>query len=190
MPNPASSSPAALPVVHKPWESPLVLPDMSNTTDRHERFRVTSRYMEVEGKPAIPLSGELHYSRVDAAAFVRACAEVGLDVVLRIGPWWHGEVHNGGFPDRVQQAPVQHRTKDPSYPDLVKRWFGYLGEELAGLLGPNSNVIGIQLENELYDQGGENKGKAYDGGTSRRRTPSVKRLRARRGCCRSVRRPP
>ncbi|MEV7573405.1 beta-galactosidase [Pseudarthrobacter sp. NPDC089323] len=194
MPASLKRSSSVLRARHAPWDGQLVLPAMSNTEERHERFRVTSRYVELGGKPAIPVSGELHYSRVprarweerlrlmkaggitvvasytfwihhertegkvsfddglDVAAFVRLCREVGLDVVLRVGPWCHGEVRNGGFPDWVQAAPVQHRTNDPAYLDLVRRWFGYLGEELAGLLGPDSNVIGIQLENELYDQ--------------------------------------
>ena len=91
---------------------------------------------------------------LDVAAFVRLCAEIGLDVVLRIGPWCHGEVRNGGFPDWVQEAPVQHRTNDPAYLALVKGWFGRLGEELHRLTGPDTNVMGIQLENELYDQPG------------------------------------
>lgn len=169
---------------------------MSNSVERHERYRVTGRYLEVAGKPAIPVSGELHFSRIprkrweerlrlmkaggitvvasyifwihhepkegdvsfegnlNVAAFVRLCAEVGLDVVLRIGPWCHGEVRNGGFPDWVQSAAVKHRTNDPGYLELVKRWFGQLGEELAGLTGAGSSVIGIQIENELYDQPG------------------------------------
>lgn len=170
------------------------MPAMSNTEDRHDRVRVTSRFMEIDGKPAIPVSGELHYSRVprarweerlrlmraggitvvatyifwihhertegkarfdgglDVGAFVRLCAEVGLDVVLRIGPWCHGEVRNGGFPDWVQSAPVRHRTNDPAYLALASAWFHKIGEQLQGLTGPGSNVIGIQLENELYDQ--------------------------------------
>jgi hypothetical protein len=194
MPNALKRSTVPLRAIHKPWDTPLTAPDMSNTVDRHERFRVTNRYVEIAGKPEIPVSGELHFSRIprarweerlrlmkaggitvvatytfwihheqtegkvsfddglDLAAFVRLCAEVGLDVVLRVGPWCHGEVRNGGFPDWVQDAPVQHRTNDPAYLDLVKRWFGYLGEELDGLLGPASKVVGIQLENELYDQ--------------------------------------
>lgn len=52
--------------IHKPWAAPLGLPAMSNTEDRHERFRVTRRYVELSGKPGIPVSGELHYSRVPA----------------------------------------------------------------------------------------------------------------------------
>ncbi len=89
---------------------------------------------------------------LDVAGFVRLCGDVGLEVVLRIGPWAHGEVRNGGFPDWVQAAPVRHRTNDPAYLALVERWFAVLGSELRGLTGPASDVVGIQLENELYDQ--------------------------------------
>ena len=194
MPTPSSSPAAPLRVAHQPWDSPATIPEMSNSVDRHERYRLTNRHLEIAGKPVIPVSGELHFSRVprkkweerlrlmkaggitvvasyifwihhertegkvsfgghlDVAGFVGLCAEVGLDVVLRIGPWCHGEVRNGGFPDWVQSAPVKHRTNDPAYLELVKRWFGHLGEELAGLAGPGSNIIGIQLENELYNE--------------------------------------
>jgi hypothetical protein len=167
---------------------------MSNDEDRHARYALTSRYLEVGGRPAIPVSGELHFSRVprdrwaerlgllrsmgvtvvstyviwihheptrgaasfdgglDVAAFVREAAAAGLDVVVRIGPWAHGEVRHGGFPDWVQAAPVAHRTDDPAYLDLVRHWYGLVGEQLAGLCGPDSPIVGIQLENELVDQ--------------------------------------
>ncbi|WP_136709636.1 beta-galactosidase [Agromyces sp. H66] len=167
---------------------------MSNDVDRHDRIALTNRYVERDGRPFIPVTGELHYSRVprgewderlrlmrsggvtavatyviwnhhepergrpsfngglDVAAFVRCAAAAGLDVVLRIGPWCHGEVRNGGFPDWVQQAPVAHRTDDPAYLALVESWFAAIGEQLAPLCGPSSNVIAIQLDNELYDQ--------------------------------------
>jgi beta-galactosidase len=185
-----------LTVTHRPHESALQFPPMSNTEDRHSRWRLTSHYMEVDGRPTVPVSGEIHFSRLprsrwedrlrlmkaggitvvacyvfwihherieggarfdgnlDVAAFVRLCDALGLDVVLRIGPWAHGEVRNGGFPDWVQAAAVEHRTNHPAYLTLVERWFNRLGEELQGLTGPDSNVIGIQLENELYDQPG------------------------------------
>jgi beta-galactosidase len=181
---------------HRPWDEPLERPAMSNAADRHDRIALTSRHVEVAGRPAIPVTGELHYSRVpraeweerlrlmrsggittvatyvfwnhheperghasfdgtlDVAAFVELCDTVGLDVVLRLGPWCHGEVRNGGFPDWVQDAPVVHRTDDPAYLALVDEWFGRLGAQLARLCGPASNVIGIQIENELYDQPG------------------------------------
>jgi hypothetical protein len=73
---------------------------------------------------------------LDVAGFVALCAELDLQVVLRLGPWVHGELRNGGFPDWVQQAAVQHRTDDPAYLDLVRSWFGRLGKELADRCGP------------------------------------------------------
>src|SRR5687768_11647724 len=158
-----------LKVTHRPHELPLQLPPMSNTEDPHSRWRLTSRYIECAGWPAVPVSGEIHFSRLprarweerlrlmkaggitvvacyifwihheqiegdvrfdgnlDVAAFVRLCASLGLDVVLRLGPWCHGEVRNGGFPDWVQAAAVEHRTNDPAYLALVERWFNRLG---------------------------------------------------------------
>ncbi len=163
-------------------------------SEPHERVAITNRRMLLDGRSWIPVSGEIHYSRVprsewrerlllmrsggidviaaylfwnhheqpdgslsfddrlDVAAFVRLCAELDLLVVLRIGPWAHGESRNGGFPDRVQRAAVAHRTDDPAYLDLVRPWYAAVGEQLGGLCGPASNVIGIQIENELYDQ--------------------------------------
>jgi beta-galactosidase len=202
-----------LTATHRPHERALQLPPMSNTRDQHTRWRVTSRYIEVDGRPAVPVSGEIHFSRLprsrwedrlrlmkaggitvvacyvfwihheqvegearfdgnlDVAAFVRLCAALELDVVLRIGPWCHGEVRNGGFPDWVQTAAVEHRTNDPAYLALVERWFNRLGTELAGLTGPASNVIGIQLENELYDQPGHITGLKNLAGAAGLRAP-------------------
>ena len=90
----------------------------------------------------------------DIGAFVDLCAEIGLEVVLRIGPWCHGEARNGGFPDWVQRAEVGHRSDDPGYLALVEPWFAALADHLDGRFGPDSPVIGIQIENELYDQPG------------------------------------
>lgn len=174
----------------------LARPPMSNRRDRHDRISLTNRYVEVGGRPAVPVSGELHYSRVprsqwrerlqlmrsggvtvvstyviwihhepsqgaisfneglDVAAFVQLAAEVGLDVVVRIGPWCHGEVRNGGFPDWVAAASVVHRTDDPAYLALARGWYAAIGRELAPLCGPDSPIIGIQVENELIDQPG------------------------------------
>ncbi|ROQ04342.1 glycosyl hydrolase family 35 [Rathayibacter sp. PhB93] len=185
---------SAATVRHLPWAAPAREPAMSNAVDRHDRWRLTSRSVLRDGRPFVPVSGELHYSRVprarweerlrlmrasgvtvvafyviwihheevrgerrfdgdlDVGAFVDLCAEIGLDVVLRVGPWCHGEVRNGGFPDWVQAAEVEHRTDDPGYLALVRDWFDALGGELASRCGPGSNVVAIQIENEIYDQ--------------------------------------
>ncbi|MDN3243090.1 beta-galactosidase [Glycomyces tritici] len=88
----------------------------------------------------------------DISAFLDLCVETGLEVVLRIGPWCHGEVRNGGFPDWVQEAGVSHRSDDPAYLALVAPWFAALADQLSAHFEPGSPVIGIQVENELYDQ--------------------------------------
>jgi len=92
----------------------------------------------------------------DLRRFVQLAAEVGLLVVARIGPWVHGETRNGGFPDWLQALPIDHRTNDPDYLDLVRDWYRDISVQLDGLLhSPDSleaPVIGIQVDNELYDQ--------------------------------------
>ncbi|WP_433790488.1 beta-galactosidase [Actinoplanes sp. CA-252034] len=180
-----------LSVRHQAWATPLRRPRMSNDEDARPGVSLTNRYLSRDGVPVIPVSGELHYSRVprerwaerlrqmkaggvtvvatyvfwlhhspqrgearfggglDVGAFVDLAVETGLDVVLRIGPWCHGESRNGGFPDWVQHAPVRHRTDDPAYLELVTEWFAQISAAVGDRFG---KVLGIQLENELYDQ--------------------------------------
>ena len=92
----------------------------------------------------------------DLRRFVELAAEIGLLVVARIGPWVHGETRNGGFPDWLQALPIAHRTDDPDYLALVRDWYGDIAAQLDGLLHsaetPDAPVIGIQIDNELYDQ--------------------------------------
>ncbi len=155
---------------------------------------VTDRAVLRDGVGFVPISGELHYSRLprarwgerlrqlraagitvastyvfwnhhssargdarfdgnlDVAAFIDEVDAAGLELILRIGPWAHGEARNGGFPDWVQDAAVAHRSDDPAYLELVTEWFGQLAAALGGRATPGGPIIGIQLENELYDR--------------------------------------
>lgn len=80
----------------------------------------------------------------DVGAFVRACAEQGLDVVLRIGPWAHGECRNGGFPDWLGEKPFEIRGNGPEYLSLVRRFYEAIFTEVQGLLFKDGGpVIGI-----------------------------------------------
>lgn len=88
----------------------------------------------------------------DLAAFVELCQDIGLDAILRLGPWCHGEVRNGGHPDWIIEADYPERTNHPSYLEAVRTWFGAIGRQVAHLCGDQGPIIGIQLENELYDQ--------------------------------------
>ncbi len=100
---------------------------------------------EEEGK--LDFTGDL-----DVRAFVLACAEQGLDVMLRIGPWAHGECRNGGFPDWLQHSGLPLRTNDPAYMAKARGWFEQIYRQVQGLLYKDGGpVIGIQIENELTD---------------------------------------
>lgn len=91
----------------------------------------------------------------DLRRFVTTCAELGLDVVVRIGPWGHGESRNGGFPDWVLAADCVPRTDDPRYLALVRPLFEQIGAQLSGLTRADGGpVVAVQIENELHDQPG------------------------------------
>lgn len=88
----------------------------------------------------------------DLRTFVLLCAQLGLDVVVRIGPWAHGECRNGGFPDWLLSVGVKLRTDDPEYLRLVRPFYEQIGEQLHGLSHDDGGpIVGIQVENELYD---------------------------------------
>lgn len=98
--------------------------------------------------------GQLDFSEDnDVHEFVKICAECGMDVVLRIGPWAHGECRNGGFPDWLLEKGIELRCDNPEYLGYVRKWYKAIADEVRDLLFVNGgNIIAIQLENELVDQ--------------------------------------
>jgi hypothetical protein len=83
--------------------------------------------------------------------FVRLAGEVGMSVVVRCGPWCHGECRNGGLPDWLLREGVTTRSDDPGYLRHVRRLYAEIAEQIGGLLWKDGGpVIGIQCENE-YD---------------------------------------
>ena len=84
--------------------------------------------------------------------FVRLAGEVGLKVVVRCGPWCHGEVRNGGLPDwTLNRGGWRVRSQEAGYLDRVRVLYGRIAQQLAGQLWKDGgSVIGIKLDNE-YD---------------------------------------
>jgi beta-galactosidase len=81
--------------------------------------------------------------------FIKLCQDLDLKVFVRMGPWCHGEVRNGGFPDWVQHSGTKLRSKDPAFLKLVETLFKEEAEQMSGLLWKDGGpVIGIQLDNE------------------------------------------
>ncbi|WP_166848218.1 beta-galactosidase [Isoptericola sp. BMS4] len=101
-----------------------------------------------------PAPGDFRWDGdLDLRAFVELAARHGLDVIVRMGPWAHGEARYGGFPDWLVERGLATRTNDPAYLDLVRALYGQTIAQLDGLLHAQGGpVIGAQMDNELYDQ--------------------------------------
>ena len=87
-----------LSAAHRPHERALQFPPMSNTEDRHKRWRLTSQYMEHDGVPAVPVSGEMHFSRLPRSRWeerLRLMKAGGITVVACYIFWIHHEPVEG-----------------------------------------------------------------------------------------------
>jgi len=85
----------------------------------------------------------------DLRRFVELAGSIGLKVIVRIGPFGHGEMRNGGFPDWLLAKPLVERSNDPNYLHFTRLFFNQIGLQLHGLFFQDGGpIIGIQLENE------------------------------------------
>jgi hypothetical protein len=85
--------------------------------------------------------------------FLETCQEIGLTALLRIGPWCHGEVRNGGFPNWLQKMGddkvFELRRDNPGYLGYVAKLYAQIAEQMKGLMWKDGGpVIAIQVENE------------------------------------------
>jgi len=81
--------------------------------------------------------------------FVELCAKNNVWTMVRIGPFCHGEIRNGGFPDWLYGRPFQVRSLDDGFLYYVDRLYKEIGRQLEGLMFKDGGpIIGIQIENE------------------------------------------
>lgn len=99
---------------------------------------------EIEGK--FDFTGQR-----DLRTFVQTCGELDLPIIVRCGPWCHGEVRNGGLPDWILPLGKRLRTEDPQFMEKTRVLYGQIAAQLKGLLWKDGGpVIGIQLDNEYW----------------------------------------
>jgi beta-galactosidase len=87
-----------LTVRHQPWRSPMRLPRMTNTEDVRAGISLSSRYLSHDGRPWIPVSGEVHYSRIPRDRWPYRLRQVragGVTVVASYVPWLHHVARRG-----------------------------------------------------------------------------------------------
>lgn len=88
----------------------------------------------------------------DIRKFIEDAKRAGLEVVLRIGPWAHGECRNGAFPDWLLKKPFKLRDNNSEYMRYARIWYEKIYEQVKGLFyADGGNIIGIQFENELVN---------------------------------------
>ncbi|APA00367.1 beta-galactosidase [Flavobacterium commune] len=86
---------------------------------------------------------------LDVRRFTELCAKNGLEVLMRVGPFAHGEIRNGGLPDWLYGRPIDVRSNDQVYLFYTNRLYQEIGKQLKGLMFKDGGpIIGVQLENE------------------------------------------
>jgi beta-galactosidase len=126
------------------WEEEL-LKMKSAGVDVVSTYVIWLHHEEIEGQ--FDWSGDR-----DLRRFAQLCEKHHLKLYVRIGPWVHGEVRNGGFPDwLLSKGPT--RVNDPVYLSYVTKFYDAIGQQLNGLYWKDGGpVIGIQLENEYSNR--------------------------------------
>ncbi|MBO4673851.1 MAG: beta-galactosidase [Bacteroidaceae bacterium] len=87
--------------------------------------------------------------------FIEICGEEKMPVVLRIGPFCHGEVYQGGFPvwltDKAERDPQQFklRSQAPGFMAATRNLYNNIFSQVDGLLWKQGgSIVGVQIENE------------------------------------------
>ncbi|MBN2167532.1 MAG: beta-galactosidase [Marinilabiliaceae bacterium] len=82
--------------------------------------------------------------------FAELCEKNDIFLIVRMGPFCHGEMRNGGIPDWLYGRTFEIRSDDPQYLTHVDRLYGEIGKQCHGMLFKDGGpIVGVQLENEF-----------------------------------------
>ena len=86
--------------------------------------------------------------------FIEICQKEGLPVVLRLGPFCHGEVRNGGIPDWMFSKNCKMRDENPVFLGYVERFYRQIFTQVQGLQWKDGGpVVAAQFDNEYRGRG-------------------------------------
>ena len=86
--------------------------------------------------------------------FLEICKEEQMPVVLRLGPFCHGEVRCGGIPDWVLTSGCKSRSEDPQFLGFVERLYQQIFTQVQGLQWKDGGpVMAAQFDNEYRGHG-------------------------------------
>ena len=91
----------------------------------------------------------------DLHRFLQVCKEENMPVVLRVGPFCHGEVYQGGFPvwivEKALADPKNYKLRStaPGFLAATKNLYENIFAQTKGMLWKDGGpVVGVQIENE------------------------------------------
>lgn len=85
----------------------------------------------------------------DVRRFLEICEKHGMMVIMRIGPFCHGEFRNGGLPDWLYGKPYDVREDNPGFLEATRRYFRALHSQMEGhYFSQGGCIVGTQIENE------------------------------------------
>ncbi len=86
--------------------------------------------------------------------FIEICKDENMPVVLRIGPFCHGEARNGGIPDWFFEKKIKSRSEEPEFLALVKRLYRQIFTQVQGLQWKDGGpIMACQFDNEYRGHG-------------------------------------
>ena len=81
--------------------------------------------------------------------FIQLCRKHGLYMILRVGPFVHGEARNGGIPDWMYGKPFEVRSLNDGFLTHVRQLYTEIAGQAEGQFFKDGGpVIGVQIDNE------------------------------------------
>lgn len=86
--------------------------------------------------------------------FLETCKAEDMPVILRVGPFCHGEARCGGIPDWVFTKGVKTRSEDPGFLALTEKLYRQIFTQVQGLQWKDGGpVMACQFDNEYRGRG-------------------------------------
>ncbi len=87
-------------------------------------------------------------------AFLEICKQENMPVVLRLGPFCHGEVRNGGIPDWMFTKGCKMREENPVFLKYTTELYRQIFSQTQGLQWKDGGpVLAAQFDNEYRGRG-------------------------------------
>ncbi len=86
--------------------------------------------------------------------FIEVCKKADMPVIVRLGPFCHGEVRNGGIPDWAFKKGCKLREINPTFMGMAEKLYRQIFTQVQGLQWKDGGpVIAAQFDNEYRGHG-------------------------------------